>query len=134
LRDEMVLPAVHDYLREVFGANPALVDYRLYSWANVLAAGHWQAPHAHPTEYNVISGVYYVQVPPRPEPEGWLEFLNPHPASTMHGDRNSRRHAPRAGQLLLFPPYYMHFVHPFHGDGERAIVSFDVRLRPPRGD
>ena len=38
------------------------------------------------------------------------------------------------GWACLFPPYYMHFVHPFQGDGERAIVSFDVRLRPPRGD
>ena len=57
---------------------------------------------------------------------------NPHPISTMHGDSSSRRHQPAEGQLILFPPYYMHFVHPFKGDGERAVIGFDVRLQPPR--
>lgn len=133
LRDDLVQPAVARYLSQALGAHPALVDYRLYSWANLLRAGDWQAPHMHPTEFNVASGVYYVRVPEAPEPQGWLEFINPHPISTLHGGSSSRRHAPREGQLLIFPPYYMHFVHPFQGAGERAIVSFDVRLRvaPP---
>lgn len=48
----------------------------------------------HPTEYNVISGVYYVKTSVNPEPQGWLEFINPHPISTMHGDSSSRRHQP----------------------------------------
>jgi uncharacterized protein (TIGR02466 family) len=133
LRDAIVMPAVHRYLAQALQANPLLVDFKLHSWANVLRAGDWQAPHMHPTEFNVASGVYYVRVPEAPEPQGWLEFINPHPISTLHGDRSSRRHQPREGQLLIFPPYYMHFVHPFAAAGERAIVSFDVRLRPARG-
>lgn len=129
LRDTVVKPAVDAYLADALGANPFGVDYRLYSWANVLRTGDWQAPHMHPTEFNVASGVYYVHAPERPEPDGWLEFINPHPISTMHGSTSSRRHAPRSGQLLLFPPWYMHFVHPLRGDGQRVIVAFDVRLK-----
>lgn len=133
LRDKIVQPAVLRYLSQALGAHPLLVDYRLFSWANLLHAGDWQAPHMHPTEFNVASGVYYVRVPEAPEPQGWLEFINPHLISTLHGGSSGRRHQPREGQLLVFPPYYMHFVHPFTGTGERAIVSFDVRLRatPP---
>jgi hypothetical protein len=122
---------VGHYLQEVFGAIPANVDYRLHGWANILRAGDWQAPHMHPTEYNVISGVYYVQAAASPEPQGWLEFISPHPISAMHGDSTARRHQPLSGQLLLFPPYYIHFVHPFAGEGERAVIAFDVRLAPP---
>ena len=130
-RDSLVKPAVDDYLRSVFGANPSNVKYRLHGWANILRSGDWQAPHMHPTEYNIMSGVYYVKAIANPEPQGWLEFINPHPMSTMSGDASSRRHQPVEGQLLLFPPYYMHFVHPFGGDEERAIIGLDVRLEPP---
>jgi putative 2-oxoglutarate-Fe(II)-dependent oxygenase superfamily protein len=130
--DTVIKPAVAEYLTSVFGAQPSNVSYRLHGWANVLRAGDWQAPHMHPTEYNIISGVYYVKSALNPEPQGWLEFINPHPMSTMHGDSSSRRHQPLEGQLILFPPYYMHFVHPFKGEGERAVIGFDVRLDPPQ--
>ena len=29
----------------------------------------------------------------------------------------------------IFPPYYIHYVYPFRGAGERAIVAFDVILQ-----
>ena len=132
LRDSILKPAVDEYLALVFEAKPSNVKYGFHGWANILRTGDWQAPHMHPTEYNIISGVYYVKTTARPEPEGWLEFINPDPMSTMHGDSSSRRHPPAEGQLILFPPYYMHFVHPFKGEGERAVVGFDVRLEPPR--
>lgn len=133
LRDQLIKPAIDAYLEDALDADPFAVRYRLFSWSNILRAGDWQAPHMHPTEFNIISGVYYVSAPALPEPQGWIEFLNPHPISTMHGGTSSRRHAPRTGQLLMFPPYYMHFVHPFRGDSERAIVAFDVRVAPPGG-
>jgi hypothetical protein len=41
----------------------------------------------------------------------------------------TRRLQPQAGDLILFPPYYIHYVYPFRGTGERVIVAFDVLLQ-----
>jgi hypothetical protein len=38
----------------------------------------------------------------------------------------TRRLYPKSGDLILFPPYYIHYVYPFQGPGERCIVAFDV--------
>ena len=131
-RERILLPAVHRYLTEVFGAEAGQLKPWLMGWANLLAAGDWQAPHMHPTAGNLASGVYYVKaLEDKPAPQGWIEFLNPHPASVHHGFTLTRRIEPRSGKLVLFPPYHIHYVHPFAGPGERAIIAFDVlRERP----
>jgi hypothetical protein len=47
------------------------------------------------------------------------------------GNQASRHlHQPRTGQVILFPPYYMHFVHPLKTDRKRHVIAFDVRLTP----
>lgn len=86
----------------------------------------------HPKEYNIISGVYYVDVPEQEAPAGDLYFVNPHPISVMAGAQSmTRSHTPVSGQLLLFPPYYMHYVHPMISDDPSVVVAFDVRLDSP---
>lgn len=127
LRDEVVMPGVQAYLDKVFA--PAKPGVRVVSWANILCEGDWQAPHMHPSSGNLISGVYYAAVPEKPEPEGCIEFLNPHPVAHHHGVSLTRRIMPKAGDLILFPPYYIHYVYPFRGAGERCIVAFDVLIQ-----
>lgn len=129
LRDQMVLPAVQAYMDKVYGAQGRAIKTRIVSWANILCQGDWQAPHMHPSSGNLISGVYYAAVPEKPEPEGCLEFLNPHPVAHHHGVSLTRRIMPKAGDLVLFPPYYIHYVYPFRGEGERCIVAFDVLIQ-----
>ena len=129
LRDQVVQPAAQAYLEKVYGDSGKSLKTRIVSWANILAAGDWQAPHMHPSTGNLISGVYYAAVPDKPEPEGCIEFLNPHPVSHHHGVSLTRRIMPKAGDLILFPPYYIHYVYPFRGEGERCIVAFDVLLQ-----
>lgn len=129
LRNQVILPAVEHYLGEVLGADPLFTPFVLKSWANILTRGHWQGPHMHPKEYTVISGVYYVAVPEAPAPSGRLEFINPNLSSVSLGAQSAtRRHESKTGQILLFPPYYMHFVHPVQEDQQRIVVAFDVRL------
>jgi hypothetical protein len=41
----------------------------------------------------------------------------------------SRNHQPKSGQIILFPPYYMHYVHPMRLDEKRRVIAFDVRLK-----
>lgn len=126
LRDEVIQPGVRRYMDKVYGKHAHNLQTRLVSWANILAAGDWQAPHMHPTVGNLISGVYYVDVPEKPKPQGCIEFLNPHPVANHHGVSLTRRIHPKTGDLILFPPYYIHYVYPFQGPGERSIVAFDV--------
>ncbi len=130
LRDQVILPGVERYLAKVYGEQIRGVRTRLVSWANILSAGDWQAPHMHPTHDNLVSGVYYVEVPEKPKPQGCIEFLNPHPAAHYHAISLTRRLHPDTGDLILFPPYYIHYVYPFRGEGERAIVAFDVVRQP----
>jgi Putative 2OG-Fe(II) oxygenase len=126
LRDEVILPGIETYLTKVYGDKININSTRLMAWANILAAGDWQAPHMHPTTGNLVSGVYYVDMPDKPIPEGCLEFLNPHPVSRHHGISLTRRLHPKTGDLIIFPPYYIHYVYPFKGGSERAIIAFDV--------
>lgn len=126
LRERIVRPGVEAYLAQAFPGEAEAMRYRLFSWANILTAGDWQAPHMHPTANNLASGVYYLLLPQRPAPEGCLEFECPHPAAVHHAHSFTRRIQPHAGDLILFPPWYVHYIIPFRGDEERAIVSFDV--------
>ena len=36
---------------------------------------------------------------------------------------------PHAGDLLIFPAYLKHIVHPFFGDGERIAVVFNASVQ-----
>jgi len=133
-RDEMVLPSARAYLQEVFGEQAANLNPWPDGWANLLKAGDWQRPHFHPTHRNVVCGVYYVHIPEeKPEPEGNIEFFNPIQASVNHGFPSTRRLIPRVGKMILFPPWYVHYVHPFRGEGERCIIAFDIFAQKPAG-
>ncbi len=129
LREQIVQPAVQAYVDKVYADQAKQLKLRTVSWANILCEGDWQAPHMHPSNGNLISGVYYAAVPEKPEPEGCIEFLNPHPVSHHHGVSLTRRIMPKTGDLILFPPYYIHYVYPFRGAGERCIVAFDVLIQ-----
>lgn len=130
--EQILNPAVEQYLNELFGEEAKSLTPWPVGWANLLDAGDWQGPHNHPTPDNVASGVYYVALPgDRPNPEGRIEFMNPIANSIYHGYSPSRRLHPREGMMLMFPPYYTHYVHPFRGDGRRAIIAFDILSRKP---
>jgi len=132
LRDKYILPSIHHYLRTVFSEHAKNIDPHIVGWSNVLGPGDWQGPHMHPTESALASGVYYVHLPDYTPPEGCIEFLNPHPISQHHGFSPSRRIEPKEGQLLIFPPFYTHYVHPLKSGENRAIIAFDVLARSNR--
>ncbi len=131
-KNEMVLPAVKEYLNEVFKEEACKIDPYLVGWANILQEGDWQRPHMHPTQTTLVSGVYYINVPEmQDKSEGHLEFINPMPISINHGFSNTSRVKPEAGKLMLFPPFYMHYVHPSKQQQKRAVIAFDVLSQNP---
>ena len=131
-RNALLMPAVKVYLNHVFAEDAKILDPWPIGWANILRTGDWQKPHCHLTQSNLASGVYYVAVPDDSEaPAGSIEFINPLLVSQYHGYSPAKRIDPKPGMLLLFPPFYLHYVHPFKTGKERIIVAFDILANRP---
>ena len=111
---------------------PSMSHFRMESWANILRSGGYHAPHAHPNCF--WSGTYYVSVGEvnKSTPlSGYIELFDPRsaiegtiiPGSTFH---KKCRLKPGPGMAILFPSWVKHMVHPFHGEGERISVAFNL--------
>lgn len=139
LRDCINLTAI-DYLKHA-GLNYQ-VNWSLQGWANVNRRGDYHDPHNHPHAY--LSGTYYVAVPaaggarPDNRPDvrpGAISFYDPRGFANMTAIRGDRQieaeftHRPEAGDILLWPAFLMHFVHPNLSDEKRVSISFNATLK-----
>lgn len=121
----------HFTLREHRDAPGAM---QLEGWANIIRDGQYNLVHSHPN--SAWSGVYYVDVG---EPtadhthNGKLELLDPRPAAGLSYTEKSNVYgrlllSPRPGQLVFFPSWLQHQVHPFFGKGCRISIAYNVTL------
>jgi len=110
-------------------------EFFLAAWANVLYKGGYNRVHDH---FGYIwSGVYYVDAgDPTPEHEyaGVLEFIEPRTAVTwpyMPGQpfRHPVRVTPTSGQLVMFPSWLLHHVHPYQGERPRISIAFNAAFK-----
>ncbi len=139
LRD-CINKTVIDYLKRA-GLDYA-VNWHLQGWANVNRRGDYHDPHNHPHAY--LSGTYYVQVPDMESPPrenrsdvrpGAISFYDPRGAANMTAIRGDRQieaeftHRPKAGDILLWPAFLTHFVHPNLSDAARISISFNAVLK-----
>ncbi len=130
---------VIDYLRHC--GLDYRVDWNLQGWPNVNRFGDYHDPHNHPHAY--LSGTYYVAVPGGREPlegrsdlrPGAISFYDPRGAVNMtaiKGDPQiEAEHTlrPEAGEILLWPAFVTHFVHPNLSKQPRISISFNVVLK-----
>lgn len=107
----------------------------LNGWVNINPPGGYNAPHQHAD--SLLSGVYYVSVPPGASNSGGaIEFLAPHPVRQVGGLMQAPMFAERfrvkpvAGDLLLFPGQLSHWVHPNDSGEERVTIAFNARVTP----
>ena len=101
-------------------------------WINVMDKGAIHAPHIHP--HSVISGTYYVTVPPG---GGAIRFEDPRLPMLMAAPPKKQKAklenrsfvdvAPKPGQLLLWESWLRHGVEPNRAKGKRISVSFNYR-------
>ena len=101
-------------------------------WINVMDKGAVHTPHIHP--HSVISGAYYVTVPPR---SGMIRFEDPRlpmmmaaPVKKPNARSENRRFVdvePKPGLLLLWESWLRHGVEPNAARGKRISVSFNYR-------
>jgi uncharacterized protein (TIGR02466 family) len=102
-------------------------------WVNVMEKDAVHAPHIHP--HSVISGTYYVAVPPG---SGALRFEDPRLGLMMAAPPRKPKARlenrlfvevqPRPGLLLLWESWLRHGVEPNRARGQRISVSFNYRL------
>ena len=109
-------------------------QFRLDGWANVLRHGGYNSLHSHPNAF--WSGVFYVNdndaVDKRPF-SGKLELIDPRPEASVTYAEHTRLYGrfllnPVAGQMIVFPAWLKHQVHPYFGDRARISVAFNVVL------
>lgn len=113
----------------------ATVDMELEGWANISRDRNYNRIHKHP-ECN-WSGVYYVSLgegEKSVKDNGSIEFVDPRMAvesGPLPGQPfgSQFRLAPEPGMMLMFPNWLLHWVHPFHGSGERISLAFNVTLK-----
>lgn len=103
--------------------------WRLQMWSVVMDSQGHQIPHTHDDGY--LSGVYYPLLPETVGSEGsgesgWIEFGRPMQELAEGGDLNTRRIAPKAGRLVIFPSYFVHNTVPFESDQPRISIAFDL--------
>ena len=109
-------------------------DFLLQGWANVLPSGGYNGPHSHPNAF--WSGVYYVTSNKTLDGHpfsGKLELVDPRPGASLSYAEQTRLYgrfllSPVAGQMILFPSWLQHWVHPYHGDDARISIAFNVTL------
>ena len=130
----LIQNGVGDYIKRLLGAQAPTVQVDLAAWVALTCAGDYQAPHVHGGA--ALSGIYYVEVPDLKDPQGCIDILNPLEQQEMtflKGYAKSHcRICPKPGDLLIFPAYCKHFVHPFSGEGERLCVVFNAVVRQER--
>jgi hypothetical protein len=83
-------------------------------WLNAMPPGSRTSRHSHAENDELLSGVYYVSVPPA---SGDILFAD---------DPFEVRVNPAPGLLLLFPPVLEHWVEPHRGEGLRLSVAFNL--------
>jgi uncharacterized protein (TIGR02466 family) len=117
------------------------VDWHLQGWANVNRFGDYHNLHNHPRAW--LSGTYYVSVPDTPidlpgrsdRTPGAISFFDPRPQANMTAIKADgqvdpeHRIQPRSGDILLWPAFVHHLVHPNLSQDHRISVSFNVVLR-----
>jgi uncharacterized protein (TIGR02466 family) len=121
---------------------PVSISWRWNMWANINRCGHANELHSHPGSF--WSGVYYVDdggAFDDPTSGGEIEFLDPRaPGAAMYaphlafalpgglsvGKKETVR--PKAGRLIMFPSWLLHQVRPYHGNGQRISIAFNLGL------
>lgn len=110
-------------------------NFKIESWANVLRYDQYNSLHSHPNSF--WSGVYYVTGNKEPEAghpfSGKLELIDPRPGASLSYADQTNMHGrylfnPVPGQMIVFPGWLQHQVHPYFGADERISIAFNTLI------
>jgi len=115
--------ATVDMYLALLGKSPEFVQMRSKAteqWATVHRDGMDHGAHTHPG--CVVSGVYYIKMPPH---GGRIVFDDPRGNGRAPFD-SILPFNPREGDLILFPSWLLHKVTPTRGAEPRISIAFNV--------
>lgn len=134
---QWILQASQDITQTISGGQIYRGKVELNAWANLNRYGEYNSMHTHPS--CVWSGVFYAETGDPPTPDhpksGAIEFLDPRAGAEMIVTPGvpfgqSKVLTPKTGEMIVFPSWLKHMVHPYWGEGDRISIAFNVRLRP----
>jgi hypothetical protein len=109
---ELVLAHAEACAREVLTLGD--MPLRCGLWFNDMAPGHSTSEHTHEELDELMSAVYYLDVP---EASGDL---------VLRERWGLTRITPRTGMLVLFPPWLPHWVEPNLSEGRRLSLGINI--------
>lgn len=107
-------------------------------WVNINPQHGFNVPHDHPGY--TWSGVYYVLLPEKKDPEGRsgsIELLDPRTSAAALATDIARSSAyfspkrtisPKNGMILIFPSYLRHWVYPNEEEEDRISMAFNFKF------
>ena len=107
------------------------INPTIYMWLNVNSKGDSNIRHTHFNSSILLSGVFYVKVPPN---SGNIRFYDPRGIS-IHNPPDNRYYfdgseynyiTPKEGMLLFFPSWFEHSVEENKSDEERMSIGFNI--------
>ena len=114
------IPGLNELMHEALNLAAGILDtdseLQISFWFNEMQQGHSTTKHTHEEDNELLSGVYYVNVP---ENSGNLVLSN-----TENGDEE--RVAPKAGEFIFFEPSLSHSVAMNHSDEMRLSIWMNI--------
>jgi uncharacterized protein (TIGR02466 family) len=110
------------------------VEYEAVAWANINRTGAYNDAHIHANnDWAVVCYVECGEKEPGWDRNGMIELHDPRTLSrssdlAAYGFARSFLLDPRPGQMLMFPAWMEHSVHPFYGSGVRISIACNVRI------
>lgn len=110
-----------------------LTDWEIQAWANVNRHGHFNRQHHHVRNFNLWSGVYYVDIGEEevesPSAGARIIFADRHRVEAAGREELHDRYTvqPEPGLMLLFPSSLGHEVEPYRGHGSRITIAFNLK-------
>lgn len=137
---EALTKRIFRYIAEVCGYRGE-IQMSLTGWTVINHAGDYNAPHNHAS--NLLSGALYISVPEGMR-GGDIVFQDPRLNLNAHETVAMRQLGvkppwmsthinvvPKAGDLIIFPSWLVHYVEPFQCDepgAVRIVVSFNCSV------
>lgn len=125
---------IQEFNQQISNSGEHAKPMRLEAWANISRKGHYNSIHNHPNAY--WSGVYYITGNPTVDEHpfsGKLELIDPRPAASVAYDEDNSLYGrfllnPLPGQIILFPAWLQHQVHPYFGEEPRISIAFNALI------
>ncbi|MEY8879247.1 MAG: putative 2OG-Fe(II) oxygenase [Leptothrix sp. (in: b-proteobacteria)] len=104
----------------------------LNMWAMVMKNGDYTKPHSHSNVNWAV--VYYPDIGESNLPEaplsGGISFVDPRTSLNLvpglDTETGEFHVQPKAGQMLVFPGWLIHYVHPYRGNRPRVSIACNV--------